>query len=83
MKNQTNIDYQKIEKICRNNSVICKDFVDGFLKYFIAEQEGLDKIIIRDFNKYENVLGEIPKKMFGLIFSQLIMHRIFKKKRTC
>jgi len=73
------IDYQKIKAVCDNNTRISKSLVDEFLLYFIAQKEGLEGIIIRQLNNYQKIIAKMPKEWAGMLMSQLIAHRIFKK----
>jgi hypothetical protein len=73
------IDYQKIKTVCDNNTRISKLLVDEFLIYFIAQKERLEEKIIRQLNSYRKIIAKMPKEWVGILMSQLIAHRIFKK----
>lgn len=73
------VDYQKIKTVCDNNTRISKAFVDEFLIYFIAKNEGLEEKIFRQFGYFRNVIIKMPESWTRMLVSQLIAHRTFKK----
>jgi hypothetical protein len=73
------IDYQKIKVVCDKNTAISKVFVDEFLIYFVAKNEGLEEKTYRQFGNFRNVITKMPESWIRMLVSQLIAHRIFKK----
>ena len=73
------LDVQKIKSACENDARISKTFVDEFLIYFIAKNEGLEEKIFRQFGNFRNVIIKMSESWLRMLVSQLIAHRTFKK----
>jgi len=73
------LDFQKIKTVCDNNTRISKSFVDEFLIYFIAKNEGLEEKTFGQFGNFRNVILKMPESWIRMLVSQLIAHRTFKK----
>lgn len=73
------IDYQKIKKICHQNSEISARVVDEFLLYYAAKQDKLEVVVNKELTKYKHIIqNEDPAWVNGLK-AQYIGHGIFKK----
>jgi hypothetical protein len=73
------IDFKKIKTVCDGESRISDSFVDQFLLYFIAKNEGLERKIFAKFNDFRNIISVMPAKWTQMLVSQLVIHRTFKK----
>jgi hypothetical protein len=73
------IDYQKIKTVCDNSTRISKSFVDEFLIYFVAKNEGLEEKTYRQFGNFRNIIIKMPENWIRMLVSQLIAHKIFRK----
>jgi len=63
------LDYQKIMAVCDNESRISQSFVDEFLIYFIAKNEGLEEKIFRQFGNFRNVIIKMPESWLRMSMS--------------
>lgn len=72
-------DFQKIRYICDKTSGISERFVDAFLLYLCAEEEGLDKKFAQKLVKYQHIIKKMPEGWASWLTSQYIAFQLFRR----
>jgi hypothetical protein len=72
-------DFNHLRSICEKNSRISSAVIDGFLIYYAAAQDKLDKEADKLLLRYRHITKKMPKSWVNTLKSQYIAHRIFKK----
>lgn len=72
-------DLEQLKACCLHNSQLSASVIDAFLIYYAAEQDKTDREFDGRLKRYKHVLGEFPATYPGMIKSQYIAHRIFRK----
>ncbi|MTI88038.1 MAG: hypothetical protein FH748_08725 [Balneolaceae bacterium] len=72
-------NYQHILKVCRQNSTFTGTVIDNFLIHYAARTSKLAKESKRRLQPFRHIIKDMPKEWRGMLTSQYIAHRIFKK----
>jgi len=73
------IDYQKIERVCRESSAISGLVIDDFLINYAASHDKLEHEARVKLGKYKHITRNLGRSVINYLISQYIAHRIFRK----
>ena len=68
--------YEEIRTICEETSRISKRVVDDFLLSYAAGQQGLEKKMEREFDRYRHVNKQIGKENTSMLTSSIISNSV-------
>ena len=71
--------YQRMRYICDKTSRISERFVDEFLLYLCAKEEGLDEKFARKLVKYKHLIEKMPNDWDLWLMSQNIAFQLFRR----
>lgn len=72
-------DFQRIRYICDKTSHISVTFLDKFLLYLCAAEEGLDKRFAQMLTKYWHIIQKMPENWVLWLTSQYIAFQLFRR----
>jgi hypothetical protein len=73
-------NYETMRGLCEKNSRISGKVVDGYLISFAAGHHNLEQKMDKQFAVYRHVTRKFEKEWIGIMKSQFIAHRIFRKE---
>lgn len=73
-------DYEKMRDLCIKGGKVSSSVVDEFLVYYAASRDKLADEFDARIARFKDALKELPSNWTGLLKSQYIVHRIFKKQ---
>jgi hypothetical protein len=71
--------YDRIKKVCDENSKLTAKLVDKFLIYHAAAHDNLEKVMQRDFARYSRAAAKLPASWDSMAKAQYLAHRVFRE----
>ena len=72
-------NYKDLRNHCRQTQHLTHTVIDGFLIYYAARQDKLNRQAEKKLAGYRHVSRELPKEWSNMAIAQFIAHRIFKQ----
>ncbi|HYF67265.1 MAG TPA: hypothetical protein VD884_03975 [Ohtaekwangia sp.] len=76
------IDFEKIKRLCEDNNVTSRRYVDDFMLHYAAGRDNLKKEMRLDFRRFRHILQQLPEPTVNQMMSQYITHRVFRSNGT-
>jgi hypothetical protein len=73
-------DFEKIRKICEENSKMSEKLIDGFLLYYAAGRNNLEHEMNQKFALYKHLNRVLKAEWINRLKSQYIIHKVFRSE---